>query len=81
MKNSFQSAWRYGSGATKICPSRADGGPNELNDVDEANETEELKKIAASNMPEPVEAVAQKLPIMLVKMNPSSAEYTVSDYR
>ena len=52
---------------------------NELNDVDEANETEELKeKIAASNMPEPVEAVAQKELRRMVKMNPSSAEYTVS---
>ena len=52
---------------------------NELNDVDDANEADELRlKILECNMPESVEAVANKELRRMMKMNPSSAEYTVA---
>jgi ATP-dependent Lon protease len=52
---------------------------SELNDVDDENDAEEIRtKITEANMPQDVQDVANKELRRLVKMNPSSAEYTVA---
>ena len=52
---------------------------SELNDVDDENDAEEIRtKITEAKMPPDVQDVANKELRRLVKMNPSSAEYTVA---